>query len=229
MLKRILVAAAMALAGCQTLALPHAPDENAVHPASTPDSTWIETETNGVRIGMWMPDDWISDTRGGLMLAEPTLSTDREGLEVAVVVNLFVPPLDYFDIDTAEGRDENLALVILNQVVNMPSAIGDNVVTTTPAPFAWNGHDAAYYLLTVHDGTKTIVIAVEISADKLVMCNVSMPDDEARRVRELLPELLEGFTVNEEEMSGEALNALPDPLVFPIYDPSPSETATVVQ
>jgi hypothetical protein len=224
MLKRILVAAVMALAGCQTLALPHAPDENAVHPASTPDTTWIETVTNGVRLGMWMPDDWIADTHGGLMLAEPTPSSEDEGVDVTVVVNLFVPRLDYFIIP--EDSEENVALAVLEQVVDMPSAIGDNVITTEPSSFDWNGHDAAYYLLTAHDGANTIVIAVEVTADKLVMCNVSMPEAEAHRVRQMLPQLLQGFTVNEEEMNGEALNVLPDPLTFPVFAPSPSETET---
>jgi hypothetical protein len=227
MLKRILVLALMALAGCQSLALPQAPDENTVHPASTPDTTWIETVTNGVRLGMWMPNDWIADTHGGLMLAEPTPSTENEGVDVTVVVNLFVPRLDYFTIP--QGSAHNVALVVLDQVVDMPSAIGDNVVTTEPVAFDWNGHEAAYYLLTAHDGANTIVIAVEATVDKLVMCNVSMPEAETHRVRDMLPQLLEGFTVNEEDMSGEALAVLPNPLVFPSYEPSPGGTAPVVQ
>ena len=226
MLKRILVVAVMALAGCQTLAFPHAPDENTVHPASTPDTTWIETETNGVRIGIWMPGDWILDTHGGLMIAEPTPSTDSEGVDLTVVVNLFVPRLDYFVVPP--GDEENVALSVLDQVVDMPSAIGDNVVTTEPAAFDWDGHDAAYYLLTAHDGARTIVIAFEV-ADRLVMCNVSMSDGETHRVREMLPLLLDGIKVNGEEMSGEALNILPDPLAFPVFEPSPSEATPVVQ
>lgn len=228
MLRRSFVAALMILAGCQSLALSRAPDNHTVDPPTPPATTWMETEIDGIRLGMPMPEGWLGDTMDGLMLAEPAPTVDNQGLEVGVVVYLFVPELSHFNLP--QNERENIALTVLDRVVEMPSEIGVDVATSEPVAFTWDGHDAAYYLLTVHDGMKTVVIAIETGVDnKLVMCNVSMPDSEAHRVREMLPQVLDGLTINGEQMDGAALNVLPDPLIFPQYDSPVSEASPVVQ
>jgi hypothetical protein len=109
--------------------------------------------------------------------------------------------------------------------------VGWNVVVSEPVGFSWDGRDAAYYLLTNQDEVKTIVIAVEVNRDEdqLVVCNVSMPASEEARVRDMLPEVLNGLRINGVEMDGMALENLPNPLGFLDYDSSPDTTPTVVQ
>jgi hypothetical protein len=228
MLRRILVLAVIALTSCQSLALSPASYENTVRAESTADTNWITTETNGVRLEMRMPTGWAADIEDGLLLAEQTTSPDTGEVQVTVLIHLFVPTLDDFDLPEEVG--ENTALVVLDQAVTMPSVVGQNVVVSEPVGFMWNGRDAAYYLLTNYDGVKTIVIAVEANRNnRLVVCNISMPASEASRVRDMLPELLDGMQINDMAMDGMALDALPDPLMFPHYDSSPEMTPTVVQ
>lgn len=228
MLKRILVLAVMVVASCQSLAMSPTPNENTVLPASTAETSWMETEMNGVRLEMQMPDGWTADAEHGLLLAEHTTSTDTGDVEVTVLIHCFVPVLDDFDLP--QDANGNMALEVLSQVITMPTMVGRDVVVSNPVEFIWDGRDAAYYLLTGHDRSKTIVIAVETSRqDDLVVINVSMPASEESRVREMLPEVLDGLRINGVEMDGDSLDILPDPLPFQDYNASPSVTPTVIQ
>jgi hypothetical protein len=228
MLKWILVVAVMAFASCQSLALSPAPYENTIRAASTADTSWMETEMNGVRLEMRMPAGWAADIQHGLLLAEHTSSTDTGEVALTVLIHVFVPPLDDFQL--SQEDDENAAFAVLHQAVTMPSVIGRNVVVSEPIAFIWDGQDAAYYLLTNHDGAKAIVIAVEISPEgRVVVCNVSMPPSEESRVREMLPEVLDGLRINGVVMDGMALEFLPDPLVFPVYNGRTRATPSVIQ
>lgn len=227
--------AVMALASCQSLALSHAPDENASAEATAAADAWLETEMNGVRVGMRMPQGWNAAQNAeyggapkGLMFAEYRPAPGSTELEVGVLVYLFVPSLENFDVP--EDTGENAALAVLDQVVKMPSQIGHDAIASDPVPFEWNGRDAAYYLLTSPNSVKTIVLAVETESERrLVVCNINMPDSEAERVRDMLPAVLDGLTIDGEPMDGAGLEVLPDPLEFPASSDSPEATPTVVQ
>lgn len=185
----------------------------------TTERRWIETETDGVRIGMWLPSGWAVDTSQGIIMAEHFTGVENGVPNPGMLVYIFVPPLDRFNLEI--NAEANAALHVLNQVVRMPTELGANVAATSPVAFTWDDLPAAYYLLTGTDGVRTLVMAVELEDHgKLVVCNVSIPGSQASRIRELLPRLLDDFRVNDLTLSGAGLNVLPNPLSFPRTDPS---------
>lgn len=235
MLMRVLILAVTLLASCQSLALSNAPGATEAPETAPTEDIWMETEMNGVRLGVWMPSGWdtarsaeLGGGPEGLMLAEYRPAGDSSDLEVGVLVYLFAPPLDHFYIP--EDSSENAALSVLDQVVQMPSQIGFDAIASRPVEFEWDGHDAAYYLLSSSNSIKTIVLAVETQIDhRLVICNINMPASEAERVRRMLPEILDGLMIDDQPMNGDGLAVLPDPLVFPEHHHHPDVTATVIQ
>ena len=244
MLKRFLIGAALLLAACQsamptetTLITPSVgvptgaptdvptgfptdiPSGNttvSTTPSSwsTPAPDWLETQMNGVSLGMWTPDGWETDVSDGLVMAEHPLT--RSGAMMGgMLVYVFVPLLDDFNL--TEG-DSNFAWAVLDKVVKMPSHTGHDVTVSDPTGFKWGEYDAAYYLLTTGDGVRVFVLAVALPGlQKVVVCNISIPANQANRIRAMLPQLLNGLTVNGMTMSGAALDVLPDPLPFPRY------------
>lgn len=227
MLKWILVLAMTATASCKALAISPTPLEHT--PANTEESSWMETEMNGIRVEMRTPKGWVAITEHGLLLAEHTSSPDTGEVEVTVLIHCFVPPLDNFDLQRGATRG-NLALVVLEQVVTMPAMVEPSAVVSQPVGFDWDGHEAAYYLLTGEDGAKTIVIAVEANRpDRLVVINVSMPASEESRVRDMLPEVLDQMRINGVALDGGGLEILPDPLPFPTLDKIPNGAVSVLQ
>jgi hypothetical protein len=51
----------------------------------------------------------------------------------------------------------------------------------------------------------------------LVVSHISIPENQAQRLRPLLPHLLDSLTIDNVPVDVMALNHLPDPLVFPAY------------
>lgn len=221
MLKWIVISAAILVSACQpiqqiTPTAPVEPTDEADVSATTEETVdlWTETEMDGVRLRLPMPHGWTAETRDGLILVEHMSSIATEEPASGILLYVFVPQLDHFNLPDPEI--DNAALAVLRQVVNMPHEIGHNAVASEPVPFVWSDHQAAYYLLSNHDGIKTIVIAVELpESRKLVVCNISLPANQIDRVRALLPTVLDGLTVNGMRLSGDDLNVLPDPLIFP--------------
>ena len=217
MLKRFLIAAALLFAACQ----PTVPTETSTETPATPqsdsgqDSQWLQTEINGVSLGMWTPGGWETDLSDGLALAEHTVSTNSM-IEGGMLINVFVPPIDEFDIGE---DDDNVAWAVLQQVVKMPSHIGSDAAISDPAGFDWDQYGAAYYLMSSGDGIKALVLALAFSKTppKVIVCNVSVPSSQANRIRAMLPTLLDGLTINGRIFDGESLGVLPDPLPFPAY------------
>lgn len=211
------------LASCN--ASPDAPGSTPVPQASpTPEATWLETEAAGVEFGLWKPPGWDADTRGGLILAEEV--EDAAGGDHpypvirGAVVNFFCPNLDIFS--RPEGG-QNVAMDIMQQAISLPHVRSVAVGISDPAPFDWNGHDAAYYLLTGHGGMHTLVIGIYLpERDKLLAMNISMPESETGRVRAMLPQLFSGFVIDGVELGGDALSGLPQPLVFPTGSDDPA-------
>lgn len=209
MLKRFLIAAVCLLAACQ----PAAPTETRT---ATPETTrqWLETEMNGVSLGLWTPEGWEADLSDGLVLAEHSVSS-RGKYEDGILIYCFVPPMDEFQVSAS---DANYAWAVLKQVVKMPSHTGIDVSVSEPTGFDWETFPAAYYLLTTGDGVRALVLALGLpNPKKLVVCNVSVPMAQADRIRQLLPNVLDGFVVDGTTLHGAALDVLPDPLPFPRY------------
>jgi len=221
MLKRFLIAAAFILAACQSAA----PIETSLVPPTisvspTPPPKWLETEMNGVSLGMWQPDGWESDLTDGMVVAEHTAVSGGSGAG-GLLIYLFVPPPGEFHI---KGNPPNYALAMLDQVVKMPSHMGWDMRVTQPIGFQWGEQQAAYYLMTKGDGTRALIIALAPpNLFKVVLCNVSAPLPEASRIRALLPQLLDGLTVNGKSLHGSALDDLPNPLPFPRYSQPPTD------
>ncbi|MBI1259683.1 MAG: hypothetical protein GC204_19625 [Chloroflexi bacterium] len=215
MLKRFLIAATLLLAACQSAGQPRTSAITPPPPRSevtTPK--WLETQMNGVSLGLWQPVGWEADSSRGLVVAEPTVSNN--GLMAGgLLIYCFVPPTDEFHIGSG---DSNNAWTVLNQVVKMPSHIGHDVAVSQPVGFDWGAYPAAYYLLTSGDGMRVFVIAMAVpNVRKIVVCNLSIPAAQASRLRESLPHLLDGLTINSVVFSGKSLDNLPDPLPFPRY------------
>lgn len=234
MLIRFFIAAALFLTACQPFASAETvttiePTEGVDTPIDTPTTQitetllaadaapdWVETEMNGVRLGMWKPAGWEIDQSQGLVLAERNYMPT--GLVAGgMLINCFVPLVDEFGVN---GGESNFALAILTKVVKMPSHTGHDVTVSEPIGFTWGEHQAAYYLLATGTGMRALVLAIALPDEsKVVACNVSITMSQAQRIRVMLPQLLDGMTVDGSAMDGSALNALPDPLPFPNYSP----------
>jgi hypothetical protein len=226
MLKRFLVAAVFLIAACQSTMPPRSQSEET--PTAAPLITdeaevtetvaapsWLETEMNGVSLGMWRPDGWEADQSQGLVVAEHTV-TAWATVEGGILIYCFVPLVDQFDVEPNAAA--NFALAVLDKVVKMPSHTGRDVAVSQPVGFEWDNHPAAYYLLTTGDGVRALVLAIALSDEqKVVVCNLSVPGGQADRIREMTPQVLDGLTVDGEALDGATLEALPDPLPFPRY------------
>lgn len=234
MVIRLFIAAALILTACQPFASAETvtttiePAEFVDTPIDTPviQSTedpssaaeapdWVETVMNGVRLGMWKPADWEIDQSQGLVLAERNYSP--QGIVVGgMLINCFVPLVDEFGVTEDQS---NFALAVLARVVNMPSHTHD-VTVSQPVGFTWGEHRAAYYLMATGTGMRAMVLAIALPDEsKVVACNVSVTMSQAQRIRAMLPQLLDGLTVDDSEMDGSVLETLPNPLPFPIYSP----------
>jgi hypothetical protein len=160
-----------------------------------------------------IPDRWQSyTTTDGIVLTEHIGTAETAGHLQGILLYIFVPHMDSF-VPPAEGV--NGAWAVLKQVVSNPDYVGRALVSE-PEAFEWDHHDAAYYLLNNRDGTLTLLLAMSLTQDKLVVAHISMPESHAARIRPLLPELLQTLTVNDVPVNAEALTHLPDPLVFPV-------------
>lgn len=202
------------LASCSTP--PSVSDSTpAAQPEASPETTWLEGETAGVEIGLWKPAGWNADTHGGLLLSEQVADTNTQPYPTirGVVVSFFCPNLEIFE---HQSDSPHVAMDIMDQAVALPHVRAVSVAISDPVPFDWNGHDAAYYLLTGHGEMRTLVIGIYLpERDKLLAMNISMPEQEAGRVRAMLSGIFSDFQVEGVVLGGEALNQLPQPLVFP--------------
>jgi len=179
---------------------------------------WLETEADGVRLGLWKPAGWAADTRDGLILAERVRPAPNSPSELphGVVVNFFFPELSHFET----GSDpSNHAVSVMEQALALPNVVEGTIGYTSPQGFDWHGHEAAYYLLCGSGAVRTVVIGVFLpDRHKLLVINVSMVDSQVDEVRASLPTLFAGFMIDGIEMGGAALDILPEPLDFPGAD-----------
>ena len=229
MLIRLLTAVTLFLAACQSMSPPTPTESNlqntgvAVQDVRTPQATeeqtpvWMETEVHGVSLGIWKPAGWEADTSYGLLMAEHTVSIETGQAEGGMMINVFVP--ETHNLEVADSDEHNFAWFVFDQIVDDPAHTGRDVAVSDPVPFSWGGHEAAYYLVSTSDGFEMVIIGIALPGDhdKLVVCNISLPARDARDVRDIIPRLLDSFTINGVDLDGTALEALPDPLEFPNY------------
>ncbi|MBC7810471.1 MAG: hypothetical protein H7175_04960 [Burkholderiales bacterium] len=196
---------------------------------SEQDSHWVQVNVEGVDVGIRSPEGWeVATTQYGVLLVEHTPSIEQGGAFDGILLHIFVPNMEDVTIPTATMDDSNRAWAMLNQVVQSPHYVGHAAVSQ-PTGFEWDDYDAAYYTLNTGDGYMTLLLAVAVPrTNQIVACWMSVAQAEARRMRRMLPSLLNGLTVNGVTMNGAALEDLPNPLVFPVFDEDETSDASPV-
>ena len=191
-------------------------------PAPTPSSTpapaakSISANLSGVEINMRVPPGWNgSKMDDGILVAEKRTPFHGNGKLMGMQVFIFVHAVDNFP--KPGDSQSHPARRILQQIISEPAVI-ENSAFSEPQPFAWDGNDAAYYLVNDTKGNVSLVLAVVIAnQSQLVAINISCPSDRADTIRDALPDLLADLWVNGALMSVSGIDALPDPLIFPVY------------
>jgi hypothetical protein len=175
---------------------------------------WTRLTAGGVELSIRTPAGWQSVPNDyGILLAEHTEITETQAPD-GILVYVFIPVMED-ELEFDDDDELNKAYQILDHVTSMPEYIGYSTVSETVA-FQWDGHDAAYYLLTDGEGNHTMVIALFLpQAGRMLVCNISSSAQDAYRIREVLPEVLSSLTVNGTAMDAASLAALPNPLPFP--------------
>ena len=175
------------------------------------------TATLGVvEVAVNCPSGWQAYTDDqGLAIAENPGSVVEGGALRGILLYVWMPPLDDFSVP--ETADANRAQLVLDEVIHNPDVVGSGRVTQ-PQGFAWGDQDAAYYLLNdrAGEGHATLVLAVTVPrTNRLLAVSLSAPHREQSRIREMLPTLLDGLTVNRVSMDSAVLDTLPETLAFP--------------
>jgi hypothetical protein len=228
MVRYLLLGLLVLLTACnrwESAPVPNAPVRENVDVSSVvalnTESRWLETTTDSLTMGIMTPEGWFAEAMDGLMLAEHISPVEGSAPTAGILVYIFAPPLNEFTLSDQAGA--NFALEVLRQVTQMPSHVGRDVSVSDPVDFRWDGHEAAYYLLTGADGTRTLVIGVAVpDLQRLVVANVSVPLGREAALRAAPPAVLDGLTINAITFDGSALQSLPDPLPFPDFSPRPT-------
>ncbi len=226
MLKPLLILAALSLAACAQAPTAPPPESSAIRnlenvserslAVSTTAPEWVETEIDGVQVGMWLPPGWQADTARGLSVVEHMGSIQANEPARGITLYVFVPNLD--QLLTSPTESENLAYAALQRVAASPQHT-EGARLSSPVAFEWKGHPAAYYLYTTHDRMHGLVLAVTTSRQQaIVVANVAAPADERERLRTMLPEILKDLHIDRQRIDDALLAALPDPLTFPALD-----------
>jgi hypothetical protein len=190
-------------------------DNASIRPAPAADvPQWVETEMQGIDIGMWLPPGWQADTRGGLTLVEHMGSFSTGTPTAGIMVYMFVPNLA--ELGSSADSHSNLAYSSLLRVVQSPEHTHGATVSV-PVSFRWGTHDAAYYLFSAKNDVRGMVVAVAIpNSQRIIVANITAPAAEIERLRDLLPQLLGDMRLNRVRLDSDALTSLPAPLVFPL-------------
>ncbi len=204
------------LAGCNQSKPAPSAGEAFLTALNTPpaDPHWLEVEIEGVELGLWVPPGWVADVQDGLILAEHfTTLQSGDQLFSGMVVYIFVPSLDTFEIPADLGDDHNMAWMVLSQAINKPEMLG-SAAASEPQAFTWGAHNAAYYLLTNPDGMQTLVMGIALPSRRLLVLNLSAPPEYVP-MREAVTALLDGITVDGVMLHSADLTALPANFDFP--------------
>lgn len=176
----------------------------------------ISANLSGVEIALRIPPGWNGRKMdNGILIAEQQGSIHNIGKLMGMQVYVFVHSIDKFP--PSIRSDAHPARSILEQVVSEPEMVGNSAVSI-PQAFTWDGNDAAYYLLNDTNQNVSLIVAVVLAnRSQLVAINISCPSSQADSVRKALPDLLDDLWVNNILMSTAVIDALPDPLIFPVY------------
>jgi len=176
----------------------------------------IKANLQGVQINMRVPPGWNGRKMDdGILIAEQRSSFHNGGKLMGMQVYVFVHEVNNFPKPV--DSESHPARRILQQIIAQPALVGDSAATD-PQPFVWDGNDAAYYLLNDTNDNVSLVMAVVIgNQSQLVAINISCPSNRAASIRVSLPDLLADLWVNGALMSVSGIDALPNPLVFPVY------------
>lgn len=208
----VMLIVVMSLTACGLLYKTHDPAPTPSLPP--PPDEWATHAGTGVSLKIKVPQGWDTyNTESGIVLSEHMGTAETGGVLEGILVYVFVPHTEQFDLPRSE--EINRAWALLKKVVSNPDYVGSALVSE-PQAFDWDHHDAAYYLLNNRDGTLTILLAMELpNTENMVVVHVSMPEGHSARVRPLLPEVLSTLTVDGVPIDDTALRHLPDPLEFP--------------
>jgi hypothetical protein len=222
MFKYAIVFACLFLVGCSPEGIDE-PDESHVNftfkpPVESLDEETVTWSADDVEFHLNRPEDWeIHNTEHGVILAE-YIGSAADGYLTGLQVHVFVPNMDDMDANVPDCM--NAGLNFLDPVVIDTEYVDDSAVSE-PAGFMWDGYDAAYYLVDNRDGFVSMVIAVAVpDSRQFVACSVTAPHAQHDRIREYLPQLLDGLTINGVTLDSDALEALPNPLEYPQYHKS---------
>ncbi len=197
-----------------TLSTEQADNDTAVQIVHRDDTSVVQAQVGDANVTIHAPLGWEALTTDfGVILSEYATSVADGGNIDGMLVYVFLPDLDDFDLS---GRG-NVAQAMLQQVVRRPAYVGTAAVNQ-PQAFEWDGYDAAYYTLNSGDGTVTMLIATVLDPASVVAYNISVPMNQANRLRAMLPEVLAYVAVDEHELTGAALDNLPNNISFPAYD-----------
>ncbi len=179
----------------------------------------INLSVDSINLQLRRPEAWeIYETEYGVVLAEYISSVAVDRQLSGLLTHVFVPPLDEFNIQIS--ATSNPAFLILSQITSNPDYVGSATISD-PVAFDWDGLSAAYYLMDNGEGNVTIVVGVVADrSNRLVACSISAPADQSDRIREALPQLLDGLMINGQVLAGDSLNTLPNPLHFPTHQSS---------
>lgn len=190
-----------------------------------PEDNYIEVTVNEVEVVVPKPENWeYYATDYGIVLTEHIDMVATNGELGGMLTHIWVPPLD--DLALPANTNTNLAWHILSEIIEDPAYVGSAAVSE-PQAFTWSGHDAAYYLLNNDDGNLSIVIGIAVpNSTRIVTCSIGAPGLQSERIREVLPMMLDGLTINGIALSGAELDVLPDPFVFPQRDSAAHNRST---
>lgn len=210
------------LASCtqSTVDIPNTanPIQNVENPGTTLNAErsqdapeWIETDINGVALGVWLPPGWQYDDTGGLTLIEHMSSIDTGVPTETITVYFFVPELD--QLLNSDQVHDNLAYAALHEVTHSPEHTGAAEVTQ-PVQATWDELDAAYYTYTAPDGVRGWVLAFAVpDDDKIVVANVTAPQSEINRLHAILAPLFRDLRINRQRLGDSLPSELPDILI----------------
>lgn len=218
----ILALCAAVLAACQSQ--PYPLPTTSQNPASeiqpdgiaaTPSERVLQTAINGNELIVTHPAGWETlATANGVILSENGSSIQNTGSLDGMLVYIFLPEDATIPESDPFATNTNHALNMLREVIRLPSYIGEAQVMD-PVPFGWGQHEAAYYTLNSGNERLTLLLAVTLPPETLVVYNVTVPADEADTMREELPGVIRRVSVNGQTLFGNELENLPRQLRFP--------------
>lgn len=212
---RLIILLTLFAVSCQAFSsAPPRPTPQLADKASASAKYWTRHDEGDFKLSIVVPEGWETyNTEAGIVLNEHVGSSAPDTPLRGFLIHIFVPYADNFRMPLTD--DMNMAWYVLKQVVHNREYVGDALVSE-PVAFQWDIYDAAYYLLNNRNNSVTMLLALGMpDGHNLIVCHVSVPKDQAARIRSLLPELLNTLTIDDQRVDATALTNLPDPLVFP--------------